>query len=217
MCVGIICVILSLLSCASNNLGTVGALPNNWWEQPRGVIERVLRQDSTGYYSKVIVFVGISDSVKNYSESQALDFAKLDADAKLSEYIIDRTTAIIRESVDNQLLRTTDDNAEEEIKRIVEEVSNNMKSSISVAQFSSYMIEGNHTEKTEESGISYYKGWVCCTIQDDIVKTIQEIQKEAFETVISATAAYAPILQKIQEDSSLKISEVMLMDLSGDS
>ncbi len=214
------CILVCLLiaACSStNSIGSVGELPNRWWEKSRGSIESALRSEGKGYYSNVLAFVGESDSVKNYSKSQALDFAKLDANSKLSEYIITRTTTILRDSVESVLSRETDGSSDEAIERKINEISNNMQSSISVAQFSSFMIEGNHTEEEELNGIKYYHGWVCCTIQDDIVKAIQEIQKEAFETVISAAENYAPVMSKIQEDTSIKIAEVMLNDLGGNS
>jgi hypothetical protein len=207
---------LFIVSCStSRDLGSVGQLPDNWWQQPRGYIENVLRSESQGYYSNVLVFVGESDSVKNYSESQALAHAKLDANAKLSEYIISKTTTIVRDSVETVLSRETGGEADEELTRSVNEISNMMASSISVSQFSSFMIEGSHTELDEQSGIKYYRGWVCCTIQDDIVKEIQAIQKEAFNSVIENTQAYAPMMKKIQDDVSNQIAAVMLNDLKG--
>ena len=201
----------------TNSIGTVGELPNEWWKKTRGNLQNSLRSEGKGYYSNVLIFIGESDSVRNYSESQALDSAKLDANAALSEYIIAKVTTILKESVNNNLYRETDGSSDEEIERTIEEVSNSIKSAVSVTQFSSFMVEGKHTEECELNGIKFYKGWVCCTIGDDIVKAIQEIQKEAFETVIKGTENYSPVMDKIQEDTSMKLSEIMLDELGGNS
>lgn len=207
-------IVVLFVSCATE-LGTVGSLPRKWWKQPRGVVERVLRADSTGYYSKVIVIIGMDDSVMNYSESSALDSAKLDADAQLSQYIINKTTSVMREAVKTTLERETEVKSDEELERLVDEVYDKIQSSISVSQFSSFMIEGTHTEKDELNGIEYYKGYVCCTIQDEIVQSLQKIQKEAFESIISTAQAYAPIMEKIEAEAVKTMTDSLKKDLEG--
>ncbi len=202
------------VSCVSSEIGSVGTLPKNWWDQPRGVIERVLRKESQGYYSNVLVFIGMSDSVNNYSQSQAIDLAKLDADTKLSQFIISKTTNIVR-GVANANATRIAENSPEEINRLVEEIADKMESSISIAQFSSFMIEGYHTQPAEINGVPYYIGWVCCTIQDDLVDAIQKIQEKAFESVIKTTIAYAPVMQQIQEDSAKMIVEAFRNEMAG--
>lgn len=202
------------ISCTSSEIGSVGNLPKEWWKQPRGVIERVLRKESQGYYSNVLAFVGMSDSVNNYSQSQAIDSAKLDADTKLSQFIISKTTNIVR-SVANAETKRLAENSPEDISRLVEEIADKMESSISIAQFSSFMIEGFHTEPAVLNGVPYYIGWVVCTIQDDLVDAIQDIQEEAFESVIKTTIAYAPVMQKIQEDSANMIVEQFKNEMAG--
>ncbi len=196
-------VILGVLgvSCKSTDIGTVGTLPKKWWELPRGIIEQTLRRDSTGYYANVLAFVGMSDSINNFSESQALDAAKLDADTKLSQYIISKTTNIMRSATDVATSRLSETEAEV-INRTVQEVTNRMQSTISIAQFSSFMIEGYHTEEAVRNGITYDKGWVVCTIQDELVEAIQKIQEEAFQSVMETTRAYAPVMDEIQKDIS---------------
>lgn len=153
----LVLIIILGISCVGSDIGSVGSLPKRWWEQPRGVLERELRKESQGYYSNVLVFVGMSDSINNYSQSQAIDSAKLDADTNLSQFIISKTTNIVR-SVANVEAKRLADNSPEDITRIVDEIVNRMESSISIAQFSSFMIEGFHTEPAVLNGVPYFIG-----------------------------------------------------------
>ena len=201
-----LCALFCLLitSCAmTNSTETVEVLPSEWWENSKGNIESSLRSGGEGYYSNVIVFIGLSDSIRNNSESQALDSAKLDANAALSEYIVAELTTILKESVKNNSYREIDGSSDEELEQKIEEISNTIESTMSITQFSSFMVEGEHAEENELNGIKYYKGWVCCTISEDIIKAIQDFHKEVFETVLRGIENNSP---KIVEPQKLVIT-----------
>ena len=61
-------------------------------------------------------------------------------------------------SVANVEAKRLADNSPEDITRIVDEIVNRMESSISIAQFSSFMIEGFHTEPAVLNGVPYFIG-----------------------------------------------------------
>lgn len=207
-----------LASCTTTSLGKVGELPDEWWILSRGQIERKLRADGDGYYANVLVFIGHSDSSTNYSASHAIRNATLNAQVQLSQYLIGKVTDVImntetvKENRNSEM--TKDVAATEEITRLVQNVNQIISSAITTSQFSSLIIEATHTAKVE-TGIPYFEGWVCATIQDSVVKETQKIQEEAFNSVIQAAGAYAPVMEQIQKESTDAITEVITMELTG--
>lgn len=188
---------LLITSCAmTNRIENVEVLPSEWWEKSGQNIQDSLRSDGKGYYSNVIVLIGQSDSVKNSSEFQALDSANLDANAAFSEFI---ESTILNETVKNNSYKEIDGSSGEELEQKIEEILNVIESNISKTQYSLLKVQGEHTEENERNGIKYYKGWVCCTISEGVIRVIEDITKEVFEMLIGDIENNTPTIAKPQE------------------
>jgi hypothetical protein len=220
----LIVVCVCLVSCQTK-FGQVGTLPDNWWtfeggNTQRGALESALRNSGSGEYANVIVVLGTSDSRAAVTESLAIDSAWLDAKSQLSTYIIDKVSSVtvnLESSLTDELQSSGLSKGQQvEIMNSMQAILKSFQSSLTITQFNSFIVEAKHTEKAEYNGFAYYKGWVCCTIRDEIVEELKKIAEVAFETNLETTAAYSEIMARFQDIITAQIEQAFAEGLKGD-
>ena len=91
---------------------------------------------------------------------------------------------------------------------MVNSASEQIKGTVSVSQYSSFMIEGSHFEEAvTPNGIKYYRAWVCCTMEDGVIEAIKDIQEMAIKSIIETTESFAPIMNKVQQTAGDAINK----------
>lgn len=192
-----------------------GVLPKKWWTMSRGKLENAYRKSAKGLEKDVVIFVGRSDSALNIDESTAIQNASMDAFQQLSRFLSQKVTGIQQ---DAKLIQIVDQHVKDgkldgkkadSLLTDIRQKMSNFNASITSTQFSSFKQEDSYTEK--KSGI--YKGYVCYTMTNEVLKETRELQKKAFEALLEETEAYKEIMKQIQEVIAAKLLE-NIMDSS---
>lgn len=203
---------LMLGACATDP--QAGRLPPKWWEMDRGQIQNYYRSGAQGPEKTVVMFVGISDSLTNKTESTAIENARMDAFQQLSRYMSQKVTGVQQASQHVNVLQQAVANGEmgqetcDQLSEQIEEKFANFSASVTSTQFSSFKEEGTHVEESDDR----YKAWVCYSMSDQVLEETRELQRVAFESLMEETEEYKEIMQRIQEVIAQQMEENIMSE-----
>ena len=215
VCISLLLALLGGCSTILNRRST-GTLPNKWWQiEEVGQIENFYRERATGIEKAVKLFIAEDDSNMNIDRSTAVDNARLDAAVQLSRYLSQKVTSVEQSSIHINLLNEAvsagnmTQEASDKIKKKIEETFSGYRASVTSTQFSSFKEIGQHTEK---DGAKYI-AWVCYSMSDQILEETRELQRKAFESLVTETTEYRKTMQEIQELIAKTMKEIIEQDM----
>lgn len=192
---------VALTSCATKEVRVAGELPKQWWNMEVDSLENIYRDDAKGADSRVKLFVGISDEPTNATESDAIEDATRKVSVEISRYLAVLVTSISQSAQFNEYVEQRvkeSDMGDEESVNIINDIkneTNKFSATISTTQFSTMKLIGKHTEAVE--GKNKFKGWVCASMTDDILKQTQELQEAAFKNILDLSPEYKQVIADI--------------------
>ncbi len=211
-------VTLFLLSIAFSCITTsqAGTLPNKWWLLTKSKIQAVFRKTADGLESKVVIFVGRSNSEINMDEDIAIENARMDAAVLLSRTLSLKVTSVAQNSSNAIIQKLSESGmSEDQIQKSLKQIDNKFKefsATVSSTQFSSFMEEGTHVELVKDK--DHYQAWACYSMSDQILKETRDIQKKAFESLMAETEEYKAIMSSIQDIIANQMKENILSEMS---
>ena len=207
--------LLLFTSCATP--GSAGELPSKWWTLSRGEIQNSFHRTSSGDYRAMVLFVGKSDSSLNITETVALEQARMDAAMQLSRFLAQKVTGVMQASTYVQQVQEAVDDGKlfsdkgKEVITKIEDAFSNFSAMVTTTQFSSFMQEGEHIEKSGKKYVAY----VCYSMPDMILQETRMLQDAAFRQLTEETEEYKEIMQNIQEIIAKELEQSILSGIDG--
>ena len=210
--------LVMFLSCATKVVDEprrAGELPTSWWKisdvKGVGALENIYRDDSLGVESKVKLFVASSDEPTNASESDAISDATRKVAVEISQYMVLQVTAVSQSAKFNDYIKqsVTDTNVDTEaVEKVINDIkvqTNEFTATLSNTQFSSMKKVGTHAEPIENG--ARYKGWVCVSMNDQILEQTAALQREAFKNITELNPEYKQLMSDINTELTKQIKE----------